>query len=192
MRKRLLPALVLSVCLSTGVVSAADGITVAPFSFAPRGVGEFTPTAGPAAQARWERVNGDWQLHLAKNVPTSEVAAAGAQINGVSGMSTGTNDAPLKLGFTVESGQCGAGAPRFNVRLTDGRLIFLGCSHGDRLDAVVSFTAGTSYTGGTVPLNATIESISIVFDEQGEVNLDDIFVGPYKVGAPNENRSGSN
>ncbi len=186
MRKCLLFALALSCCLSAGAASAAEGITVAPFSYAARGLGEFTPEKGPPVVAHWERVNGDWQLHLAKNVQTTEVAAAGAQINGASGLST-TN---LSIGFTVKSGDCGAGAPRFNVRFTDGTRIFLGCAYGKTDSGKVVFTAGsTSYGGVQFLPEKTIEHLAIVFDEQGEVFLDDIFVGSFTVGAPNENRS---
>ena len=163
----------------------AAGITVAPFSFAPRGLGEFVPGGGPPALARWEKVSGDWQLFLAKNVPTAEIAAAGAQINGVSGLST----TGLTIGFTVESGWCGAGAPRFNVRLANAGLVFLGCAHADLSGTFHSFTDGGIYGGVLFPTGDVVQSISIVFDEgtdvgPGFVYLDDITVGSDVAGAP--------
>lgn len=160
----------------------ADGITVAPFSFAPRGLGAFTPAGGPPAEAHWENVSGDWRLFLAKNVATAEIAAAGAQINGVSGIST----TDLTIGFTVESGNCGAGAPRFNVRLATAGLVFLGCAHADLPGGGVhSFTAGGVYGGVSFPTGDVVESLSIVFDEgPGSVFLDDIFVGGDSAGDP--------
>jgi hypothetical protein len=166
-------------------VIGAKGITVAPFSFAARGLGDFEPSHGPPALGRWERNDdGDWQLVLAKNVPTSEVASAGAQINGVAGLST----TGLTIGFSIEDGNCGAGAPRFNLRLEGvPGIVFLGCFHADVDGDERSFTAGTTYGGVLFPTGAVIESLSIVHDEQGFSVLDDIFVGDDVVGGPNEN-----
>ena len=173
----------------SAVTAHANGITVAPFTFSAVGLGEFAPAGGPKAHARWERVNGDWQLYLAKNVATSEIAAAGAQINGVKGLST----TGMTLGFTIEDGHCGAGGPRFNVRLTSGDLIFLGCSHGIINGTQRSFTAGNIYGTVEFPEEQVIDSISIIFDEgidqgQGFVHLDDIFVNSSTVGSPSDNR----
>lgn len=156
-------------------------ITVAPFSFSPLGLGNFEPGIGPPSLGRWENIAGDWQLHLGKNVPTAEIAAAGAQVKGVEGLST----TGLTIGFTVENGNCGAGAPRFNVRLMDGSLVFLGCAHADNADNVHSFTAGLAYGGVLFPAGQVIQSISIIFDEgPGDVFLDDIFIGSDSAGSP--------
>lgn len=155
--------------ISSATALRAADFTVAPFTYSAVGLGEFTPGRGPQALARWERVSGDWQLYLAKNVPTSEIAAAGAQLNGVKGIST----ANLRLGFTVEEGHCGAGAPRFNIRLASGGLpIFLGCTYAvPDGNGVRTFEASVNYGGQIVPPDDVIESISILFDEgtdQGE------------------------
>jgi len=187
MRSRMVYLIIGSV-LGMGVMAAtvyAAGIIVAPFSYAPRGLGTFAPGGGPPALARWEKIDGDWQLFLAKNVPTPEIAASGAQINGVTGLST----TGLTIGFTVEDGWCGAGAPRFNVRLqgTPG-IVFLGCANAQVNGDVHSFTAGNSYGGVLFPSGDVIDSISILFDEGTDaglfVYLDDIFVGDDSVGAP--------
>jgi hypothetical protein len=175
---------------SVAVIAAsqawAGGITVAPFGFAARGLGSFEPGGGPPVEARWQKVEGDWQLSLTKSVPTTEVAAAGAQINGVRGLST----TGLTIGFTLEPGSyCGAGAPRFNVRLSDGTIVFLGCIYGNDGSGNVSFSAGNTYGGVPFPSGATIEGLSIVQDETGTAVIDDIFVGSEMVGGPNENGS---
>jgi hypothetical protein len=176
--------------ISSATALRAEDFTVAPFTYSAVGLGVFIPAGGPKALARWERVSGDWQLYLAKNVDTSEIAAAGAQLNGVKGIST----TDLRLGFTVEEGHCGAGAPRFNVRLASGGLpIFLGCAHASDVNGVRTFEAGVSYGGQIVPEGEVIESISILFDEgtdqgDGFVRLDDIFVNADTVGAPQDNR----
>ncbi len=185
----IMATLVVVASLSLVSIVAASGITVAPFTWSGLGLGTFTPGQGPAAQGKWVRVGDDFQLHLEKNVPTTAYASAGAQINGVRGLSTGTADEPLVIGFTVDSGQCGAGAPRFNVKLEgeDG-TVFLGCAYGGgSTTKIKSFTAGNSYGGVSFPTGKTIESISIVFDEQGWVNLDDILVGGDNVGSPRDN-----
>ena len=180
--------------ISSATALRAADFTVAPFTYSAVGLGDFTPGRGPQALARWERVSGDWQLYLAKNVPTSEIAPAGAQLNGVKGIST----TDLSLGFIVKEGHFGAGAPRFNIRLASGGLpIFLGCIYAPEVNGVRTFQAGLIYGGQTVPTEDVIESISIIFDEgtdQGEgfVRLDDIFVDSDLVsdtiGAAKDNR----
>ncbi len=70
---------------------------------------------------------------------------------------------------------------------------FLGCQWGDKTQNAdgsyaVSFTAGTVYPAGCdvcqIPSGATIQSLSIVFDEQGWTHLDDIRVGDFFAGGP--------
>lgn len=164
---------------------AANGITVAPFSYSALGLtglygGEFTPNQGPSAKANWVKVDGDWQLNLTKNADLWEVAASGAQLNGVAGLST----TGLTLGFTLETGSsCGAGAPRFNVRTTDGSLYFLGCVYGN-VGGVVTFVPDVSYGGVVLPSGKTIESISLIQDEPGTAVIDDIIVNSVVVGGP--------
>jgi hypothetical protein len=97
--------------------------------------------------------------------------AAGATIDGVSGLST----TGMTLGFHVD-GYCGAGAPRFNVSLTNGTTVFLGCTYGNDGSGNVMFTAGNTYGGVLFPEGATVSSIDIVQDEQGQTTLTNIMV----------------
>lgn len=116
----------------------------------------------------------DGTLFLEKNVPTSEPVAAGAEVEGVEGLST----TGLTLSFDVE-GYCGAGAPRFNVYLEgEATPVFLGCAHGDAdNDGTVVFEAGQSYGGVLFPEGETISRIVIVQDEQGQTALSNIMIG---------------
>lgn len=175
-------ALVGLVTLPLAAPADARGITVAPFTFAARGLGSFVPSVGPPAESKWvKEADGNWKLLLAKNVPLSEVAAGGAQINGVAGLST----TGLTLGFAVD-GYCGAGAPRFNLRLQGvPGIVFLGCNYGNS-GGTVTFTPGTTYGGILYPSGQPIESLSIIFDEQGTTKLDNIQVGADIVGGPSD------
>jgi len=110
-------------------------------------------------------------VHLEKNVSTPTNTAAGATINGVEGLST----TGMTLGFHVD-GYCGAGAPRFNVTLSDNTVIFLGCTYGNDGSGNVSFTAGNTYGGVLFPEGATVSSIDLVQDEQGQTTLTNIMV----------------
>jgi len=160
--------------------AAVSGITVAPWAFR------------SGTEAAWVLVGVDDQLFLAKNVPTSDFAAAGANLNGFKGLST----TGLIIGFTVEGlgtgDYCSNGAPRFNLHLmNDPNTYFLGCALGDLSGNIVSFTAGNGYGLGPgcevscqLPSGGTIDSLRIVFDEQGTTHLDDIFVGTFSAGGP--------
>ena len=127
---------------------------------------------------------------------TATNAAAFGLISGVKGE---TLIGPDALGFDYKNfngsfaAHCGAGAPRFQVLMSDGSFSFIGgCVHG----TATPDTPGTAWTrvcfnpqDGTqafppVPVNATISSISLAFDEgpdndpngSPEIVLDNIFV----------------
>ena len=111
-------------------------------------------------------------VRLEKNVTTATNAAVGVTVEGVEGLST--NDLTLSFAYT---GYCGAGAPRFNVRLSNGSTVFLGCAHGnDEGSGIATFTAGNSYGGVLFPTGETVERIDIVMDEQGQTTLSNISV----------------
>jgi hypothetical protein len=189
--KRVMGALMLAAIATLGVAAATSGggITVAPFSFNAVGLGGGQPSAAPPAHASWQRdSSGNWYLDLEKKVNTPEVAAAGAQINGVKGLSTAGMVLSFKL-LTIDSqpSYCGAGAPRFNVHLTDGTTVFLGCVYGNS-SGTVTFTSGNTYGGVPFPADATVDSISIIQDETGHAFLDDISVNSMTAGAPGNSK----
>ncbi len=157
---------VVAVVVLAGQASAAT-YTLDPWTYDPDNSGSVVSTATADG------------LRLEKNTPTATNAAAGATLEGVEGLST----TDLTLGFTVEGdGYCGAGAPRFNVKLSDGNTYFLGCAHGEADDnGTVFFEAGVDYGGVTLPGGLTVESINIVMDEEGQTTLSDITVNGQQV-----------
>jgi hypothetical protein len=145
--------------------ASAASFTLSPWTYDPGNTGTVVATTSP-----------DSSLHLEKNAPTPTNAAAGAEIQGVSGLST----TGMVLSYEV-SGYCGAGAPRFNVYLSDGSTVFLGCIYGNDGSGNVSFTAGNTYGGVLFPTGATVTGIDIVQDEQGQTTLSNIMVNGQAV-----------
>jgi hypothetical protein len=130
-------------------------------------------------------------LLLVKTGPTSNNAAALAELHNVKGLTlTELGYDIRKYGSGTHSGpqgsHCGAGAPRFNI-LTTTNFYFLGCSS----PPPDTETAGNGWIrlrwGGTAPLMAfcatcpvftlqpvsgTVVRIQIVFDEGSDTGLD--------------------
>ncbi len=165
---------------------------------------EFDPQHDCDAAAEWVKGIGlfgpddkfAYGFLMHKLCSTDTNAAAFGLISGVKGE---TLIGPNALGFDYKNfnggfeAHCGAGAPRFNLSMSDGSFHFIGgCLHGTK-------TADTPATGWTrvrfdpqsssqafppVPTNATIVSIALVFDEGSssefggspEIVLDNIFV----------------
>jgi hypothetical protein len=152
----------------------------------------------------------DHALVLKKQGTTATEASAGAAISKVK------NLVLTELGFDVEDGtHCGAGAPRYNVTLTDGSLFFFGCSWGD-MTAIgadsqgdtwtrVRFTNDDAFWGGgpttvwpgfTV---AEVQAIHVIFDEgtdtplttgtPGLVRMDNLDVNGKLMGKPGNSKN---
>lgn len=188
-------ALMLASSVFPAFAAPAFRITVAPFSFNALGLADFDPSLnGPAAHGQWMKVDGDWILSLAKNVPTAEVASAGAQVNGVKGVTLS------ELGFDYRNdGWCGAGAPRFNVSTTVGTYFFFGCTYGTHTVVDADWTRVRFGNGDAFPADgvtpwpgfgtAVVTGISVVFDEgtdvgSGKAYLDNIDVNGVLAGGP--------
>jgi hypothetical protein len=138
-----------------------------------RGMG--LPDDGISTIANEKKTDRNTGLLLNKNGPTPDCSAAGAEIKP---WKSGTKlNATKGLGFDYRIGtHCGAGAPRFNVTTTDGKLYFVGCSYGTHSPApqdaqwerVVVTDPAEFFPGNTTtPFNfdMPIKSISIIFDE---------------------------
>lgn len=134
-------------------------------------------------------------LLLSKNTVTTTNASAGANVTNVSGIHL------TELGFDIRNGgNCGAGAPRFNVVTNDNVLHFVGCAAGTK-------TAATPEPGWTrvrmdptnpaqafppVSPTQTVKSMQIIFDEgtdtsptfSGDAIIDNVDVNTFLVGAP--------
>ncbi|MGI8858024.1 MAG: hypothetical protein ACR2JW_19980 [Thermomicrobiales bacterium] len=170
-------------------VAAATTYTLTPFTFvgtaadcapAPAGtpggvVAKFDNTTGNPAPS----------LLLAKNVPTTDCSAAGATVNGVSGITL------TELNFDV-MGYCGAGAPRFNVVTSDGIRHFFGCADGTQTPTTNGYTHVVfTPAQGFPPVTATetVKSIELIQDEQGTTHLDNISINTQVIGGPNTPKS---
>ena len=147
----------------TGATSTPDGTTFTPVSDAE------CPTIDPHDT----RIEG---LLLAKTGPTSNFAAAGAEIKGVEGMTI------TELGYDIRKGgapgssigsHCGAGAPRFDVVTTDNVDHFVGCDSPPGIPVAASL-GWTRLRWTTVELAAAfppilgsdrIKSLTLIFDE---------------------------
>ncbi|MBX4204571.1 MAG: hypothetical protein KW788_00075 [Candidatus Doudnabacteria bacterium] len=149
------------VLFSLPATNAASAATLSPWVYDP----------GAACPGVSSTVSATGALTLSKPCPTPTNASAGAQITGLEGQST----TGLTLSYDV-AGYCGAGAPRFNVYLSDGSTVFLGCIYGNDGTGHVSFTAGNTYGGVLFPTGATITGIDIVQDETGTTTLSNISV----------------
>ncbi len=161
-----------------------------------------TPVTDPACLTGDAQDNNNKGLVLFKTGPTANVAASGAFLTFNQQAFTLT-----EMGYDTRSGShCGAGAPRFNVRTSDGVLHFVGCNTGTVISSSLGWkrlqwTAASlaiSGVGQTAfpPILATdvVLSISIIFDEgqdasggpdsSGMAVLDNINVNGVRVGKP--------
>jgi hypothetical protein len=176
-----------------------------PFTFDP-GVTGMVSSAWVAHQGLGDSGKSDHALVLKKEATTATVASAGSAISRVKDL------ALTELGFDYEvGGQCGAGASRYNVTLTDGSVFFFGCSWGDVTAAMVDsqgdtwnrirFTNADAVYGGVGPTAvwpgfgvAEVQAIHIVFDEgtdvgPGFVRLDNIDVNGKLMGKPGNSKN---
>ncbi len=196
-RTKLVPAFV-AVVLSFVLAAVAFAGT---FTLHPSGFGEHSYSAWKGQEGeRDSSGNKNQALYFQKMTLTAVPAAGVAVFKGFEGMPTSELDA---LAFDWrEDGHCGAGAPRFNLRIqpegtTDPMLrqtIFIGCramtpSNG----AEPGWERRTA--SGPFP-DGTIVSLAIVFDEgndvgQGYVYLDNIQVGDHVWTSATDNGNGS-
>lgn len=190
-----------------------DSLQVKPDTFVDTAGAFGDPVERDAANAQWVNKSGttstpdafgdpaDFGLVLAKTVETPVLAAALAALVGPGGQ---TVTPGTVFGYSYRSdGWCGAGAPRFNVRVTDGAneaTYAAGCANpSTTTDPVNADWTAKTWTPGNffflggdaaVPLaGSEIVSIFIVFDEgtdvgPGEAILDAIRVNGLVAGGP--------
>jgi hypothetical protein len=186
-------SVILMIASSTMPAMAAT-YSATPFTFVGAagdcGPGYPAGTAGGVV-AQWDNAVGNPapSLFLAKNVPTTDCSAAGATINGVSGITL------TELNFDV-MGYCGAGAPRFNVVTSDNLTHFFGCASGTQTP---SATPGWTHVvwDPTNPAQAfpvivpgtTVNSIELIQDEQGSTHLDNISINDQVIAGPTSQQS---
>jgi hypothetical protein len=213
-RISLIAVLVALTSLALVVVAYAQAVPVnaKPFEF----VGTADQCApGPAGtdtvEAAWltheglpDAGNSNHALFLQKLGATSNCAAAGATIQGAAGITLS------ELGYDVRTdGHCGAGAPRFNVVMSNDPAVvhFIGCAAGPTTGTLTDpqgktwtrkrWSAADLANGGITfpPITAgsgTVVSINIIFDEgsdtgpdlTGHAFLDNIDINSVLIGKP--------
>lgn len=209
---RLIPIVALAVLMAMTLATngAAQGGNSAKFKVT---AAEFDPQHDCDAAAEWVKGIGltgpddrfAYGLLMHKLCSTDTNAAAFGLISGVKGQLLIGPDA---LGFDYKDqnggfvAHCGAGAPRFNVSLSDGSFHFIGgCSNGTKTSPSPRGTGWTqvrfnpqdpNQSFPVCPTNATIVSIALVFDEGSdqdpngspEIVLDNIFINGRFVTKP--------
>lgn len=203
--------LIVSVLLVLAVAMAGPALGAKKTKFKAKPF-TFDPGATGIVSAKWVTHQGlgdagksDHALVLKKEGTTATVASAGAAISKVK------NLVLTELGFDYEvGGHCGAGAPRYNVTLTDGSVFFFGCSHGDVVGTMVDsqgdtwnrvrFTNDDAFYGGGPTLVwpgfgvAEVQAIHVIFDEgtdigTGFVRLDNLDVNGKLMGKPGNSKN---
>ncbi len=150
---------------------------------------------GEQSFARWESHEGepdangsaDKALYFQKMVATPVFAAGFAVIDGLQGQPATTLTA-LSWEHRTD-GWCGAGAPRWNVGVTDAsgdHTVFLGCNAATHSPGGTDGWTSDSYSSadiaaaikavGVDPADATISSLAIVFDEGTDVGPGFVFL----------------
>jgi hypothetical protein len=150
---------------------------------------------GKDAKASWtttEARTGNHSVYLAKNVPTSDPAAAVIDVQGIAG----TPFADLETLSMSVNGYCSGGAPRFNVYWDndgDGSIDgygFYGCAnHVSGQDGVWTLVSADSQAPDSVveqppAPGATVLHVQIVMDEQGSTYVDDVGLAGEEIGEP--------
>src|SRR5256885_7747783 len=216
--KSTIAAILICLGLATGA-QAADSLKVKPFTFADT-QGDFGPPVDPdVVSAKWVNKQGttstptkngapgDFGLVLTKNTATATVAASGAIVKGPEGdVVTPTTEFDYAY---RNDGHCGAGAPRFNVVVTDGTnqsRYAAGCGNPATSTTPVNgfwtrkawrpinffFLGNVPSTATHAPVlmvGSTIVSVAIVFDEgtddgPGFAVLDNISYDGLVAGGP--------
>jgi hypothetical protein len=139
----------------------------------PSGFGEMSYSAWKAGEGLNDSQGSKEQaLYFQKNTATATNAAGVAVFKGVEGLPT--SDLGELSFYWRTDGYCGAGAPRFNVRIETAlgmrQTVFVGCQ------GMAPSTGGSNENGvfekrtfvGTLP-PGTIVSLALVFDEGNDL-----------------------
>jgi hypothetical protein len=138
----------------------------------------FTGVAGFSSYSDPACMNGDPKddendgLVLVKTGPTSNFAAAIAELKGVKGITLTELGYDIRkpgvgtghIGeFDLSGSHCGAGAPRFNIQTTTG-FFFIGCNSADMQIPGDGWTR-LRWGASLATVTGTVKTIFIVFDE---------------------------
>jgi hypothetical protein len=156
---------------ASSTVGAASGPKLHPSGF------------GEHSYASWKGGEGlpdstgskDQALYLQKDTLTANEVAGVAVFDGFQGMHT-SEIVPLEFWYRTDS-HCGAGAPRFNIRVDTGvgpqQTIFVGCA-GMVPGATVTHDGHTyqqrTFAGPILPAG-TVTGLAIMYDEGDDLGL---------------------
>lgn len=171
-------------CAVTAIVIPAAALG-GGYTLHPSGFGEHSYSAWKGQEGLPDSSGGkDQALYFQKMTSTANFVAAVAVFKGVEGLDT-ADLGDLEFWWRMD-GHCGAGAPRFNIRIkpTVGPAFtqFVGCQ-GMLPGATQTAPNGETFQQRTFPAGGiapgTVVSLSLVFDEgndvgQGFVYLDNI------------------
>ncbi len=187
---RVLAFLTLSALVAVAAVGSATAgsakLKVQPWTYDPGHTGIIVSAWVPHTGLS-DGGNSDHGLVLQKNGATETNAAAGASVDGVAGMKL------TELGYDVKDGShCSGGAPRFDVDASDGFHFVGACTNGTFAGSLTDSRGATwsryrfSDAQAFPPISptATINSIDVVFDEQGQAVIDNVDVNGTLVGKP--------
>ena len=169
----------------------------------PSGFGEHSYSAWKGGEGLPDSTGGkDQALYFQKMTSTATVAAGVAVFKGFEGAPTSVLG-DLSFYWRTD-GWCGAGAPRFNVRVQNDisgarHTIFLGCA-GMVPGAVATDNGGRVWQQRTIPAGVlppghSVVSLAIVFDEGNELlgftYLDNIRAGGHTWTSASDNGNGN-
>ena len=170
------------------------------YTLHPNGFGEHSYSAWKGGEGLADSTgNKDQALYFQKKTATTTFAAGVAVFKGFEGIPA--NELGDLEFWWGDDGHCGAGAPRFNVRVQIApnvrQTIFVGCQ-GMTPGAAEPADNGRIFeqrTFDTQFLPGTVVSLSLVFDEgddvgQGFVYLDDIKAGGHTWTSASDNGNG--
>ena len=162
-------AAIAAVALAVPAVAFAGDFVLHPNGFGPHSYSSWKADEGLADRTGAK----DQALYFQKNTTTATVAAGVAVFKGVEGMDVA---ALFPLSFYVRTdGHCGAGAPRFNLRVEDSagvrQTVFIGCA--GMIPGEILVNEGRAFQRRSIlapPVAGTLRvvSLSIVFDEGRE------------------------
>jgi hypothetical protein len=172
------------------------------YTLHPSGFGEHSYSAWKGQEGLPDSTGGKNQaLYFQKMTSTTTVAAGVAVFEGVEGLAT-SDLGDLEFWWRTD-GHCGAGAPRFNIRIqtTLGPRVtqFVGCQEMIQGATQVA-PNGQTFEQRTFPAGAilpgTVVSLSLVFDEgndvgQGFVYIDDIKAANHVWTSASDNGGGA-
>jgi len=162
-------AAIAAVALAVPAVAFAGDFVLHPNGFGPHSYSSWKADEGLPDRTGAK----DQALYFQKNTTTATVAAGVAVFKGVEGMDVASL---FPLSFYVRTdGHCGAGAPRFNLRVEDStgarQTVFIGCA-GMLPGGTIAYEGHVfeerSILGPPVAGALRVVSLSIVFDEGQE------------------------